>query len=190
MCGRGAPTTGDCGRRAMLLSPRIAPRSASQCAAQKNSPRRRGRAQGSQAGLRELSGTRAMQSAGTVLVAQAILPVPQVARSAASEMRGSDGGVGLTLSRGTACRARRKNLALSSHLQRLTIRGRRLVAHCAMVGAWLLLGRSGTACRAPTGKMRKCDKERCREMRQARSRCVVKLAQARLPVLLKGYCLS
>jgi hypothetical protein len=49
----------------MLLSPRIAPRSASQCAAQKNSPRRRGRAQGSQAALRELSGTTAMQCEGT-----------------------------------------------------------------------------------------------------------------------------
>jgi hypothetical protein len=81
----------------MLLSPRIAPRSASQCAAQKNSPRRRGRAQGSQAGLRELSGTTAMQSAGTVLAAQAILPVPQVARGAAlKNARGSDDGVGLT----------------------------------------------------------------------------------------------
>ena len=88
----------------MLLSPRIAPRSASQCAAQKNSPRRRGRAQGSQAGLRELSGTRAMQSAGTVLVAQAILPVPQVDWGQCVAMRGGDGG-GI-FSRGTACRAR------------------------------------------------------------------------------------
>jgi hypothetical protein len=36
-------------------------------------------------------------------------------------------------SRGTACRARRKNLALSRHLWRLTIRGRRMVAHGAMM---------------------------------------------------------
>jgi hypothetical protein len=34
-------------------------------------------------------------------------------------------------------------------------------------GARLLVARSGTACRAPTGKMRKCDKERCREVLQA-----------------------
>ena len=73
MCGRGGPTAGDFGRRAMLLSPRIAPRSASQCVAQKNSPRRRRRVQGSQAGLRELSGTTAMQCEGMDLVAQAPL---------------------------------------------------------------------------------------------------------------------
>ena len=43
-------------------------------------------------------------------------------------------------------------------------------------GARLLVARSGTACRAPTGKMRKCDKERCRDVRQAMAievRCCV-----------------
>jgi len=58
-------------------------------------PRRRLRAQGSQAGLREVSGTTAMQCEGMVLVAQAFLPVPQVARDCESKMLGSDGGVGL-----------------------------------------------------------------------------------------------
>jgi len=53
-------------------------------------------------------------------------------------------------SRGTACRARRKNLALSGHLWRLRIQRRTVVAHRAVDGARLLVVRSGTACRAPT----------------------------------------
>ncbi len=40
-----------------------------------------------------------------------ILPVPQVAGRGVSAMPGNVGGVGFGSSRGTACRARRKNLA-------------------------------------------------------------------------------
>ena len=55
-------------------------------------------------------------------------------------------------SRGTACRARGRNLAMSSHLSRVRIQRGTLVARRAMDGVPLLVARSGTACRAPTGE--------------------------------------
>src|SRR5580700_54096 len=58
-------------------------------------------------------------------------------------------------SRGTACRARRKNLLGLSHSWRyskLNAEAKTLVAAQSVDGACLLVTRSGTACRAPTGE--------------------------------------
>ena len=71
---------------------------------------------------------------------------------------------------------------------RFESKGGTFVAARCVDGAWLLVGRSGTACRAPTvGKKQRRRKERCRDVRQASTiECDVTLAQAGMPVLLEG----
>jgi hypothetical protein len=77
--------------------------------------------------------------------AQATVPVPL--KPAASHAI-------VFFSRGTACRARRKNLAGSRHLSRCSSRFQKVkkafVARALLDGADVLVARSGTACRAPT----------------------------------------
>jgi len=89
-------------------------------------------------------------------------------------MRGSDGGA--IFSRGTACRARRKNLAFIEPFVAVDDSRTRMVAHGAMMARsclWRVRARHAVPL---LGKMRKCDKERCRDVRQAMAielRCCV-----------------
>ena len=73
-----------------------------------------------------------------VTLAQAAFSWPPAGGACAASCQGCGAmreNGGAIFSRGTACRARRKNLALSGHLSRSRVQGPTVVAHGAMDGA-------------------------------------------------------